>query len=129
MRTQGKQDVDREDGSLGAVSSGLARTGLSEQSTVAGSHGSSVLAGYTGSGRFHAAIPALAMRLTRAGLSAHAAQQQALRRLYAMVQSEAAILSYVDMYWVLAMGWVIMFVASFLLKRNEPGKSAKVSVH
>jgi hypothetical protein len=29
-------------------------------------------------------------------------------------------------YWLLAMGSVIMFVASFLLKRNEPGKSAKV---
>jgi hypothetical protein len=27
------------------------------------------------------------------------------------------------------MGSAIMFVASFLLKRNEPGKSAKVSVH
>jgi hypothetical protein len=24
---------------------------------------------------------------------------------------------------------LIMFVASFLLKRNEPGKSAKVAVH
>jgi len=27
------------------------------------------------------------------------------------------------------MGSAIMFVASFLLKRNEPGKGAKVSVH
>jgi hypothetical protein len=62
-------------------------------------------------------------------LSAHAAQQQALGRLYAMVQAQAAVLSYIDLYWLLAMGSVIMFVASFLLKRNEPGKSAKVSVH
>jgi hypothetical protein len=69
------------------------------------------------------------MRLTRSGVNAHAAQQQALGRLYAMVQSQAAVLSYVDMYWLLAMGSVIMFVASFLLKRNEPGKGAKVSVH
>jgi len=37
--------------------------------------------------------------------------------------------SYVDIYWLLAMGSVIMFVGSFLLKRNEPGKGAKVSVH
>jgi hypothetical protein len=33
------------------------------------------------------------------------------------------------MYWLLAMASVVMFVASFLLKRNEPGKGAKVSVH
>src|SRR6202041_2719722 len=89
----------------------------------------SVLAGFTSSGRFHAAITALATRLTRAGLSAHAAQRQAVGRLYAMVQAQAAILSYVDVYWLLSMGSAIMFVASFLLKRNEPGKGAKVSVH
>jgi MFS transporter, DHA2 family, multidrug resistance protein len=89
----------------------------------------SVLAEYTASGRFHRSIRVLAIRLTRSGLSPHAAQQQALGRLYAMVQAQAAVLSYVDIYWLLAMGSVIMFLASFLLKRNEPGKSAKVSVH
>jgi DHA2 family multidrug resistance protein len=89
----------------------------------------SVLAEYTASGRFHSSITVLAIRLTRSGLSAHAAQQQALGRLYAMVQAQAAVLSYIDVYWLLATGSVIMFVASFLLKRNEPGKSAKVSVH
>jgi hypothetical protein len=88
-----------------------------------------VLAGFTGSVRFHAAITALTMRLTRAGVSAHTAQQQAMGRLYALVQSQAAVLSYVDVYWLLSMGSAIMFVASFLLKRNEPGKGAKVTVH
>ena len=89
----------------------------------------SVLAGFTNSGRFHVAITALSMRLTRAGVSAHTAQQQAMGRLYALVQSQAAVLSYVDVYWLLSMGSAIMFFASFLLKRNEPGKGAKVSVH
>jgi DHA2 family multidrug resistance protein len=89
----------------------------------------SVLAEYTASSRFHASITALTLRLTRAGVSAHTAQQQAMGRLYALVQSQAAVLSYVDVYWLLAMGSLIMFVASFLLKRNEPGKGAKVSVH
>jgi hypothetical protein len=69
------------------------------------------------------------MRLTRAGVSAHTAREQATGRLYALVQSQAAVLSYVDIYWLLAMASVIMFVASFLLKRNEPGRGAKVSVH
>jgi hypothetical protein len=50
-------------------------------------------------------------------------------RMRALVQSQAAVLSYVDMYWLLAMASVIMFVASFLLKRNEPGRGEKVSVH
>ena len=89
----------------------------------------SVLTEYTASGRFHSSITVLAIRLTRSGLSAHAAQQQALGRLYAVVQAQAAVLSYIDVYWLLAMGSAIMFVASFLLKRNEPGKGAKVSVH
>jgi hypothetical protein len=62
-------------------------------------------------------------------LSAHVAQQQALARMYALVQSQAAVLSYVEVYWLLSVASAIMFVASFLLKRNEPGKSAKVSVH
>ena len=89
----------------------------------------SVLAGYTASTRFHDATTALAMRLTTAGLSVHAAQQQALARMYALVQSQAAVLSYVEVYWLLAMASTVMFVGSFLLKGNEPGKRENVSVH
>jgi len=69
------------------------------------------------------------MRLTTAGLSVHAAQQQALARMYALVESQSAVLSYVEVYWLLAMVSAVMFVGSFLLKRNEPGKSGNVSVH
>jgi MFS transporter, DHA2 family, multidrug resistance protein len=89
----------------------------------------SVLAEYTASARFQASITALAMRLTSVGLSVYAAQQQALARLYAMLQAQAAVLSYVDVYWLLSVGSALMFVASFLLKRNELGKSKSVSVH
>src|ERR1700735_2696100 len=89
----------------------------------------SVLADYTGSGRFHNALTALTMSLTRVGLSAHTAQQQALGRLYALLQSQAAVLSYVDAYWLLSMCSALMFFSSFLLKKNEPGKGGKVSVH
>jgi DHA2 family multidrug resistance protein len=89
----------------------------------------SVLAEYTDSGRFHSYLTGLATGLTRAGLSVHAAQQQALGRMYALLQSQAAILSYVDAYWLLSMCSAIMFVSSFLLKKNEPGKGGSVSVH
>jgi DHA2 family multidrug resistance protein len=89
----------------------------------------SVLAEYTGSGRFRNALAALSMSLTRVGLSAHTAQQQALGRLYALLQSQAAVLSYVDAYWLLSMCSTLMFLSSFLLKKNEPGKGGKVSLH
>jgi hypothetical protein len=46
-----------------------------------------------------------------------------------MVQGQAAVLSYVDAYWLLSVISVIVFVGSFLLKRNEPGKGGNVSVH
>jgi DHA2 family multidrug resistance protein len=89
----------------------------------------SVLVAYTAPARFHDATTALAMRLRTAGLNAHVAQQQALARMYALVQSQAAVLSYVEMYWLLSVASAAMFVTSFLLKRNEPGKIEKVSVH
>jgi DHA2 family multidrug resistance protein len=89
----------------------------------------SVLSQYTASTRFHAAITGLAIRLTQTGLSVHAAQQQALTRMYALVQAQAAVVSYVEVYWLISMASAIMFVCSFLLKRNEPGKAGKVSVH
>src|SRR5258706_254714 len=87
------------------------------------------LRGYTASPRLHDATTALTMRLTTAGLSVHAAQQQAVARMYALVQSQAAVLSYVEVYWLLAMASAAMFVGSFLLKSNEPGKRENVSVH
>jgi DHA2 family multidrug resistance protein len=89
----------------------------------------SVLAEYTSSGRFYNALTSLAMGLTRRGLSMRAGQQQALARLYALVQAQAAVLSYVDAYWLLSACSALMFFSSFLLKKNEPGKSGNVSVH
>jgi hypothetical protein len=35
----------------------------------------------------------------------------------------------VDAYWLLSVCSAIMFVSSFLLKKNEPGKGGNVSVH
>jgi hypothetical protein len=49
--------------------------------------------------------------------------------MYALVQSQAAIVSYVEVYWLISMASGIMFVCSFLLKKNDPGKAGSVSVH
>lgn len=89
----------------------------------------SVLAPYTRSSRFDAAFAGLAARLTHAGLSSHSAHQQALARMYGMVMAQAQALSYVDVYWLLAVTCVLMFFLSFVLAKNEPGKGGNVAVH
>src|SRR5580700_7327687 len=89
----------------------------------------SVLAEYTRSLRFDEAVAALANRLTHVGLSLHFARQQALARMYSMVIVQAQAISYVEVYWLLAVTSVLMFLLSFLLARNEPGATGDVPVH
>jgi len=89
----------------------------------------SVLAEHTWSPRFNAAIAGLADRLTHAGLSMHEAQQQALARMYSMVNRQAQSLSYVDVYWLLAVLATVMFFLCFLLAENRPGGGGTVAVH
>ena len=54
---------------------------------------------------------------------------QDLADVYALLQSQAAVLSYAGAYWLLSTCSALMFFGSFLLKKNEPGKGGKVSVH
>jgi DHA2 family multidrug resistance protein len=89
----------------------------------------SVLAEYTRSLRFDAAVAALANRLTHVGLSLHFARQQALARMYSVVIVQAQALSYVEVYWLLAVVSALMFLLSFLLAKNEPGAAGDVPVH
>jgi MFS transporter, DHA2 family, multidrug resistance protein len=81
----------------------------------------SVLAEYTRSHRFDAAVAGLTSRLTHVGLGMHSAHEQALARMYSMVMQQAQTLSYVDVYWLLAVTAVLMFLLCFLLQKNEPG--------
>jgi DHA2 family multidrug resistance protein len=89
----------------------------------------SVLAEYTRSPRFNDAVADLTARLTRVGLSLHTAQQQALARIYGMIQAQAQALSYVDVYWLLAVVCALMFLLCFLLAKNEPGAGGEVAMH
>lgn len=82
----------------------------------------SVLAEHTGSQSFQDALNSLTQRLHAAGLSMYEAQQQALARLYGTIQAQAATLSYIDLYFILAVAAAIMFVLSLLLKQSKPGK-------
>jgi len=73
-----------------------------------------------GNKRFQDAIDGLTQQLTHAGLSLHEAQRQALARMYASVQVQAAALAYIDTFWVLGVAAAAMFALSFVLKKNDP---------
>jgi MFS transporter, DHA2 family, multidrug resistance protein len=75
---------------------------------------------------FQAASSGLAHRLIAAGASPPDAQMGALARIYLAVQQQAATLSYIDTFEILAIGAAIMFFLSFLLKKNEPGGGGAV---
>ena len=89
----------------------------------------SVLAEYTRSGRFDAAVARMADRLMHAGLSMHSAREQALARMYSAMNAQAQALSYVDVYWLLAVMCALMFILSFLLKKNTLGGSGGGPIH
>jgi MFS transporter, DHA2 family, multidrug resistance protein len=73
-----------------------------------------------GNPEFRGAMDGLVQQLTHGGLSLHAAQSQAMARIYAGVQAQAAALAYVDTYWVLGIAATVMFFLSFVLKKNDP---------
>jgi len=82
-----------------------------------------ILSNYTrfGNQNFQNAVESMTRYLSHAGLSAHEAHMQAVGRIYAEVQAQAACLSYVDIYKVLAVCSAIMFLLAFTLKKNELG--------
>src|SRR5262245_2513398 len=68
------------------------------------------------------AVNDLTNQLTQSGSSLDQAQMQAHALLYESAQSQATALAYIDTFWILAVAAMIMFVLSFVLKKNNPGK-------
>ncbi len=56
------------------------------------------------------------------------AVSQAYARLYRILIGQATTLAYIDTFWVLAVGAAIMFMLSFVLKKNDPGLGGEVAV-
>ena len=81
------------------------------------------------SGNFASAVQGLARQLASAGLGAVEAQRQATARLYAEIRAQAATMAYIDTYFVLGAAAAIMFVMSFMLKKNKPGSGGTAPVH
>jgi MFS transporter, DHA2 family, multidrug resistance protein len=63
----------------------------------------------------------LTQHLANSGLGRHEAHLQAYARIYRSLQAQAASLSYIDTFMVLAVGAAIMFCLSFVLEKNDPG--------
>ena len=82
-----------------------------------------ILGGYVRSGRFNLqnAAAGLAERAAHGGLSPHDAMAQAYARIYQEVQAQAGTLAYVDTFMVLAVLSGLVFLLSFVLKKNDPG--------
>jgi DHA2 family multidrug resistance protein len=77
---------------------------------------------------FSQTVNALADQLTIAGLNSSSAMRQAMGRIYRETIAQATTLAYIDTFWILAVGAGIMFLLSFVLKKNEPGGGGEVAV-
>jgi DHA2 family multidrug resistance protein len=82
----------------------------------------------TGSANLKSAAAGLTQHITASGISPHDAQLRAYARIYQQVQSQAATLAYVDTFMVLSIGAGIMFLLSFLLKKNDPGGGRDLAI-
>ena len=56
------------------------------------------------------------------------ALHKAYASIYRMVQAQATTLAYIDTFMVLAVISAIMFVLSFVLKKNDPGGGGEMAV-
>ncbi len=81
-----------------------------------------------GHSTFLQTVNALARHLTASGLDSRLALRQALERTYQAIIAQATTLAYVDTYSVLAGAAAIMFLLSFLLKKNDPGGRGEVAM-
>ena len=70
---------------------------------------------------FRNQLNGLAAQLNHAGASVPDAQVQAYARLYQSVQVQAQTLAYIDTFQVLAVAASLMFLLTFMVRRNDPG--------
>jgi DHA2 family multidrug resistance protein len=78
--------------------------------------------------QFRIAVNSLAQQLHHSGLDPATATNQAYARLYESVQQQASTLAYTDMFWLLSAGAVVLFFASFFLRKNNPGAGGPAAV-
>jgi DHA2 family multidrug resistance protein len=77
---------------------------------------------------FRNQMAALSHQLIRSGTSAADAQHQAYGMIYQAMQGQAQLLSYIDVYQVLAIGAGIMFLLAFVMRKNDPRAGGEAAV-
>ena len=90
----------------------------------------SVLVGHAtpGSQSFQNLISGSTQLFIHSGMSPPDAQHRAYAFIYGALQAQAATLAYIDTFWVLAVGAAVMFVLSFVLRKNDPRGGDAVAV-
>ena len=73
-------------------------------------------------------IGGLARQLVHSGVSVPDAQIQAQGLIYQLLSGQAQTLAYLDAFMVLAIGAGIMFLLSFLVRKNDPSAGGEVAV-
>jgi DHA2 family multidrug resistance protein len=74
-----------------------------------------------------AAVHNITGNLLHAGVASLAASQMSLAMIYQSVQNQASILSYLDVFQVLAYGAWIMIPLALLMKRTRPGEKVQAA--
>jgi DHA2 family multidrug resistance protein len=77
---------------------------------------------------FRGAIHGLSRSIEHSGLESVDARNQAVARVYGLVNQQAHTLSFMDTFWVLGVLCAIMFVLAFFLKKNDPGAAGDIAV-
>jgi DHA2 family multidrug resistance protein len=90
----------------------------------------SVLVSHTtpGSQSFQNLIDSSTRLFINSGMSPPDAQHRAYASIYQAVQAQSGTLAYIDTFWILAVGAAIMFLLSFLLRKNDPHAGGAAAV-
>ena len=90
----------------------------------------SVLVGHTAPGiqNFQNLVSDATQLFIHSGMSPPDAKHRAIASVYEAVKAQSTTLAYIDTFMVLAVISAIMFILSFVLKKNDPGGGGEVAV-
>jgi DHA2 family multidrug resistance protein len=77
---------------------------------------------------FRNQLQGLSQQLMHSGATPPDAQAAAYGRLYQSVLVQSQTLAYIDTYMVLAVAASIMFVLTFVVRKNDPGAGGEIAV-
>jgi DHA2 family multidrug resistance protein len=77
---------------------------------------------------FRNQVQGISQQLIHAGATPPDAQAAAYGRIYQSVLVQSQTLAYIDTYMILAVAASVMFLLTFIVKRNDPGKGGHIAV-